>query len=45
MSPPEPAQTLSARVTLLVMDMSATTGKSPEMCATPPSATSRLTSA
>ena len=38
-SPLDPAQTLSARVTLLVIAMSATTGRSPEMCATPPSAT------
>ena len=40
-----PAQTLSARVTLLVIAMSATTGRSPEMCAMPPSAIRRFSSA
>ena len=40
-----PAQTLSARVTLLVTAMSATTGRSLEMCATDESRISASNSA
>ena len=43
--PALPAQTFSARVTWLTIATSATTGRSPEMCATPPSATRLFSSA